>query len=52
MNTHIEIQTRKIRRAEFELWLPDAVADKVRPPRAIVSLTSGSNGDGRYYVED
>jgi dienelactone hydrolase len=35
-------------RAEFRLWLPDAVG----PIRALVILVPGSNGDGRGDVDD
>lgn len=48
----LSIETRIIRRAEFEIWVPPAVRDKVNEPQAIVVLTSGSNGDGRGYVHD
>ena len=47
----LEIPTKRIRTASFNLWAPDPIwPDKVYKPRAIIVLTGGSNSDSRDMV--
>lgn len=45
----IRIPTETLWRAEFEMWLPKGM-DKDNPPKGVIVLCPGSNGDGRSLV--
>lgn len=51
VNLRVGIECEKIKCAEFEMWFPPKVVDKVVKPRAVVVLVPGSNGDGRNMVD-
>jgi len=50
--SQVEIPTKQIRLAQFEMWVPDILKDKVKKPKATIVCTSGSNSDGRGYTSD
>lgn len=46
----LKMPTETLYKAEFEIWVPERIQEKIVKPRGVVVLSSGSNSDGAPFL--